>query len=100
VLYVLHTDPTFHNRVQLLCTAWFVGVLCHTKEAIALKTALRTAGGAAADGDDDDSVAYDDEGSAHTVALQADLDAAADINNEDAPMMSTIEWAHPMENHS
>ncbi len=92
--YVQHTDPAFHNRTQLLCTAWFVGVLCHTKEATALTTALRTAG------DDDDSAAYADEGSAHTVALQADLDAAADNNNEDAPMMSTDEWALQLENHS
>jgi hypothetical protein len=81
VLCVLHTDPAFRNLVQLLCPAWFAGVLCHTKEATALKTALRTAGDGAADGDDD-SAAYDD-GNARSVALQAELDAAAENDNED-----------------
>ncbi len=78
VLHVLHTDPAFQNLVQLLCPAWFAGVLCHTKKATALETALRTAGDGAADGDDDD------DGNARSVALQAELDAAAENDNEDA----------------
>jgi hypothetical protein len=78
VLHVLHSGAAFRNRVQLLCPAWFAGVLCHTKEATALETALRKAG------DDDAPPAYVDTDGARSVALQAELDAAAENDDEDA----------------
>ncbi len=78
VLHVLHSDAGFCNRVQLLCPAWFAGVLCHTKEATALETALRKAA------DDDSAAAYVDTDGARSVALQAELDAAAENDDEDA----------------
>ncbi len=56
--------PAFGNRVQLLCPAWFAGVLCHANEATALETALRKAG-------DDESAARDDADGVCGVALQA-----------------------------
>jgi hypothetical protein len=63
VLTALRRDPAFHNRVQLLCPAWFAGALCHTKEATALDTELRAAG-------DDESADYDDSGDALSATLR------------------------------
>lgn len=77
VLCVLHSDASFRNRVQLLCPAWFAGVLCHTKEATALETSLRKAG-------DDDAATYVDMDGARSVALQAELDAVDENDDEDA----------------
>ncbi len=77
VLCVLHSDAAFRNRVQLLFSAWFVGVLCHAKEATALETLLRKAG-------DDRSAARNDTDDVGSVALQAELDAADENDDEDA----------------
>ncbi len=69
VLTALHSNAAFRNRVQLLCPAWFAGVLCHTKEAAALETELRAAG-------DDASADQDDADDELGEAQQAELDAA------------------------
>jgi hypothetical protein len=99
VLYVLHTDPAFHNLMHRL----FFSASCVTprrRSRSRRRCAPRATPPPPATTTTRRRTTTKAARTLPAVALQADLDAAADDNNEDAPMISTDEWALPLDNNS